>query len=98
MSNIDRTDHTLQLIKTAKLAVDQELERCTVGTGTVGTLSQLTTIRKKLEAMEVTILSDAMPPQSNRDRGMGHMISDSWPLGSTLGEIVLSAEEAYVRL
>ena len=93
-----KTEHALRLIREAKEAVSQELARNAAGAGTIGTSNQLVAVRQKLEAMEHSICDGALPPKSSRDRGMGRMVSDSWPLGSALGEMVLSAEEVYVRL
>jgi hypothetical protein len=95
---MNKTEHTLELIRTAHRAVSDELARSATGTGVVGTPVQLTSVKQKLEEMERAITSDALPPRPLRHRGMGRMVSDSWPLGSSLGEMVLSAESAYVQL
>ena len=95
MSKIERV---LGLIRAAHRAVSDELVRAATGTGSVGTTAQLTSVKQKLEEMERAIASGDLPPKPLRDRGMGRMVSDSWPLGSSLGEMVLLAEFAYVHL
>ncbi len=95
---MSKNDKALHAIRVAKSAVDQELERHRVGSGTVSSPQQLASINEQLDAWEREVVNGAIKPRQDRDRGMGHMISDSWPLSSPLGELVLKAEEAYVTL
>ena len=94
---MNKTEQTLQIIRAAKLAVIEEIHKNHEEKQMVATFSQLSAVKKKLETMELTICNNSLLPKASRDRNMGRMISDSWPLGSTLGELVLSAEEAYLR-
>jgi len=93
-----KNNKALHAIRVAKSAVDQELERHRAGAGTVSTPQQLASIKEQLDVWECEIVNGVIKPRQSRDRGMGHMISDSWPLGSPLGELVLKAEEIYVTL
>lgn len=39
-----------------------------------------------------------LPPQSQREKGIGRIVTDSWPLSSDAGVAAIEAEQAYVRL
>jgi hypothetical protein len=93
-----KTDKALQSIRTAKEAVAQELERHRVGTGTVSTPAQLLAIRDQLDVWQSEVERGSLTPRNQRNRGMGRMITDSWPLGSLLGQALLTAEESYASL
>jgi hypothetical protein len=92
------TEKTLQRIREAQRAVAEELSLRLAGRQTTGTLDELTVIQKTLAEMEIRVTTSTVPSKVLRGRGMGRMISDSWPLASPLGTLVLEAEEAYVRL
>lgn len=87
-----------QALRIAILAVDEELAQHRQGAGTVSTPAQLAAIREELENWAREITSGAVTPRSARNSGLGRMITDSWPLSSKLGQVVLAAEESYVSL
>lgn len=60
-------------------------------------LAQLLLCRKQLDAMILELESGLLKPSSLRLRGMGAMISDSWPLDYALGDALLLAEQAYLK-
>jgi hypothetical protein len=95
---MSKTEKAIELIRKAHTLVAEEIAACIAGNGTIGTLSQLKTVQKELEEMERKVIYDLVPPRAARGRSMGRMICDSWPLGSVLGDSVLAAEEAYVRI
>jgi hypothetical protein len=59
--------------------------------------AQMEECRRHLDIMLQQIESGNLPPQEDRESGMGHMIADSWP-ASRLGEALSQAEQAYRRL
>jgi hypothetical protein len=88
----------LRLISAARSAAEEELSRHRAGRRTVGSLAQLQLICESLADMERDVEHSTVPPASARDRGMGRMIVDGWPLSSSLGSLVLCAEQAFLRL
>ena len=91
-------DKTIEAIRVARAAVELELERHRVGDGRVGTIAQLVTIERQLREWESEASAGVIQPRETRDQGMGRMITDEWPLGSSLGKLVLIAEQSYLTL
>ena len=58
-------------------------------------LQQVLMFRQELELMITQLENNTSHPLAQRT-GMGHVITDSWPLGSTLGTLILEAEHEYL--
>lgn len=56
---------------------------------------QLEMFRSELKRMLTNLEAETLPPKAERLSGMGRVIVDSWPLGSSLGETIIDAERAY---
>lgn len=85
----------LVLTRQAIVLLEKEIELHSRGAGSVGVLAQLDACKEQLGEMLDQLESGHLPPPNQRLRGMGHMIADSWPTNSTLGDALLLAEQAY---
>ncbi len=63
-----------------------------------GTLLQLQSFRRDLEAMIEQLQGDQLPSRDRRNFGIGYTIIDSWEGSLDLGELLLSIEQAYRKL
>ncbi len=79
---------------TALDAVRQELAKLCAGEPAVGSERELLVVIDGLEEM-LSGLTNAQRPEAP---GVGHIVVDTWPLHSPVGERVLEAEYAYERL
>jgi len=52
-------------------------------------------IRKTLERMAHQLEQKSLPPAKERERSLGRIICDSWPLDCRLGELLIDAENTY---
>ena len=95
---MNKQGRALALIRAARTAAEEELIRHREGKGTVGSLRQLEAVCEKLITMEQLVNEKAFPPIAERDQGMGRMVVDSWPMESSLGELVLKAEQECLKL
>lgn len=89
-------ERVLSVVNAALVAVDAELERHSKGAGRVGEPAQLQAMRHHLEVVRRQLLSGNLPPPENRLRGLGRTITDSWPLDSETGTLIMAAEDAYL--
>jgi hypothetical protein len=85
----------LELTRHAIILLEEEVVLHNRGAGSVGVLAQLDACKEELCEMLAQLESGCLPPPNQRLRGMGHMIADSWPINSTLGDALLLAEQAY---
>ena len=85
----------LALSQRAMLILGEELDRQSRAERTVGTTAQLEACKQQLVGMVAQLESGHLPRKEQRLCGMGHMIADSWPVDSKLGEALLLAEQAY---
>jgi len=85
---------TMELIKNAIQDIDTELAAHSEGRGTVSNEAQLKEFRACLETMVLELRGET---QGAVQVGMGHVIADSWPYSSDLGETIVRAEQAFVR-
>jgi uncharacterized protein (DUF305 family) len=92
MSKIEKA---LALTQQAMKMVEEELDRQNRDETTVGTKTQLEACKQQLCEMITQMEKAQLPPKHQRLFGMGHMIADSWPINSKLGEALLNAEHAY---
>lgn len=60
-------------------------------------VDQLGRFRHQLLLMLNEVEAQALPKQEGPLRRIGPIIADSWPLESELGEVLLKAENEYVR-
>lgn len=90
MKAVERVEHLLQ---GALEAVDVE-----IASNTLSPKEQLYRFRLNLEQMLNEVRSNTLPPKPARDRGMGRIIVDSWPLTSETGNAIARAEQAYKDL
>lgn len=60
-------------------------------------MDQLGRFRHQLLLMLNEVEDHALPRQERPLRRIGPIIADSWPLESELGEVLLKAENEYVR-
>lgn len=51
-----------------------------------------------LERMASDIENGVLPPESERRGGMGRVITDGWPLASSLGDLIIRAENGFLNL
>lgn len=89
--------HVLAFIANALNAVEAEQEKHNAGRGSVSNGQQLELIRSKLLTMSTQISSGDVPPKEERIRGIGRMVTDSWPLNNELGEVLIEAEQRYLK-
>ncbi len=95
---MNRIQRTLELSNHALVLLEEEIRRHDQGTGTVGTLPQLLECKRQLREMITQVETGKVPSRAERLYGMGHMVADSWPLTTELGEALLAAEQAYRAL
>jgi hypothetical protein len=60
--------------------------------------NQLEQMLFSLDQMELQVMNGLVPPKVKRDRSIGKQISDSWPLGTKLGEVIVLAENLFHEL
>jgi hypothetical protein len=87
----------LAVITRALRGIDEELDRHAAGQGRVSSAKQLASIRAQLSQMELQLSSPELPPRTERLRGVGRVIADSWPYDSPLGSTILEAEQLYLK-
>ncbi|MDQ2808943.1 MAG: hypothetical protein M3Z04_18870 [Chloroflexota bacterium] len=92
MSKLDRAR---QALERAIAAIDVALPGA--GPTALGPHShaQLLRFRANLVAMLADLAACAAHPPSLAVPSLGHIIADSWPLDSPLGEAILAAEQEY---
>ena len=90
-----KQSESLQLIREASAGIVSELAKTQE---LVADRRTLEAFQRELQAMEAEISSNQLPPLSQRRRGMGRVIVDSWPLVSPLGAKILAAEQRYLAL
>jgi transposase InsO family protein len=96
---VDREySHAAAAVVAAIAAVDNELARHAAGHGRAGNPTQLTQIRGQLHAILSQLENHQLPPPESRLRGLGRTISDSWPLSSEPGTLIMRAEQLYLEL
>ena len=76
----------------------EEMQRHELGNGKVSSPAQLKKMYKFFDEILTELESGEIPPKEMRNRGVGKVIIDSWPFDSLLGEILLNAEQAYLKL
>ncbi|MFK0155286.1 hypothetical protein ACIQVK_24815 [Streptomyces sp. NPDC090493] len=91
------TQKALSLTRKALSGIDEELQLHTEGRGRVSSAQQLSSIRGQLEQVAVQLSSSALPPTPQRLRGIGRVITDSWPYDNPLGSLILEAERLYLK-
>ncbi|MBK9121338.1 MAG: hypothetical protein IPM18_17300 [Phycisphaerales bacterium] len=94
MSTSEQIAKVRSKLLTALDAVRQELAKFRAGEPAVGSERELLVVIDGLEEM-LSGLTNAQRPQAP---GVGHIVVDTWPLHSPVGERVLEAEYAYERL
>jgi hypothetical protein len=87
----------LAATRQALSGIDEELQRHTDGHGRVSSAQQLTSLREQLEQVAVQLSTSPLPPKPQRLRGIGRVITDSWPYDNPLGSLILEAEQLYLR-
>jgi len=60
--------------------------------------NQLKKCQSILSEMLDSMENGTLPPIEKRDNGMGHMIVDSWDSNSELGNSIIEAERAYLKV
>ncbi len=90
-----KIEKALTLSRQAIGLLEVELDLQKRGKGTTGTAVQLEMCMGQLQKMIIQLEQSQLPPKNQRLLGMGHMIADSWPVNSKLGEALLLAEQAY---
>jgi hypothetical protein len=88
----------LSSVREALAALDEEILAHQEGRGSVSSPSQLSDLRRTLAAMESQLAEGPLPPRSERLRGAGHAVADSWPYDSSLGPLILTAEQRYLAV
>ena len=95
MSAIDKAKSA---VLDALAKIDRELEFRMESARTGPSVPQLLHCKSHLQMVLHELETNQMPPKEKRNRGMGRMITDSWPLKNELSEAVLKAEHAYLKL
>jgi hypothetical protein len=95
---MNKFGYIISLIDSTLLEIEAEIRRHKTGNGTIGNVSQLDTCKQRLETILQELKKYPLPPKDKRKSGMGHMIADSWPIGSLLGQNLLKIEQAYSKL
>lgn len=62
------------------------------------TPQQLSKCQLQLETMKQHIEKEIFVDPTHWAEGMGKMIVDSWPLGTQIGQALIAAEDAYLRI
>ena len=62
------------------------------------TPSQLSKCQLQLETMQYQIEKEVFVDSAHWAEGMGKMIVDSWPLGTSIGQALIVAEDAYLKI
>ena len=76
--------------------IDEALSRSTVPERGPGSAKQLRGFRAELMKMLDDLESGSPGSQETPTRRIGHIIVDSWPIDSELGDILLRAENEYL--
>ena len=96
--SMSQRQRAIGLARRALVELEQEIAKHECSAGTVSTPAELATFRKHLGKILEQLKRDQIPPPTQREFGMGHAIADSWPLNSSLGDLLISAEQAYREL
>ncbi len=95
MSNNGEIAKTLELVRCAYNEVVEDVARQeNAGAGGIEH-RQLLYCKVALQRMMDQLESGQLPPEEERENGIGRMISDSWPFNSALGKLLLEAEQRY---
>ncbi len=62
------------------------------------TPSQLSKCQLQLDTMRDQLEKEIFVDSFHWAEGMGRMIVDSWPLGTSIGQALIAAEDAYLRI
>lgn len=89
----ENVKHISQLVRKALMAADEKLQR-----GDTDDFPGLEIVRTRLKEMLESLEAEKLPDRANRNRGIGRIVIDSWPLDSELGELVTEAEQAYIDI
>ncbi|MET7361048.1 hypothetical protein ABZS76_21745 [Streptomyces sp. NPDC005562] len=87
----------LAAIERALVGIDQELERHVAGRGSVSGPEQLGRIRDQLAGAARELSTPPLPSRAQRPRGIGRVVTDSWPYDNPLGGMILEAEQLYLE-
>lgn len=98
MPNEPDVQKALSSVREAVAALDEEILAHQEGRGSVSSPSQLSNLRRTLAAMESQLGTGSLPPRSERARGAGRTVADSWPFDSSLGRLILTAEQRYLAV
>lgn len=91
-------EKALGSVREAVAALDEEILAHQEGRGSVSSPAQLSNLRRTLATMESQLGTGPLPPRSERLRGAGRAIADSWPFDSSLGRLILTAEQRYLAV
>lgn len=98
------TSYTLQAskllenLKEIRVRVESEIHKQQQGQPSMVRGGQGVMILDQISVMMQQIETSTLPPPGQRVRGMGNTVIDSWPMDSELGALILSAEQAYLKL
>lgn len=86
------------LVKQALAALKREIESPANRSVSVADIGQLVVFQTHFEEMLGQLERGNVPERDLRIFGIGHAISDSWPLNSKLGNLLCLAEQTYRNL
>jgi len=89
--------HLKKTIQQAIYAIDNELRSKKLPVSGAMSTEQLEQFRFALTKMLHSLDSDSTTEPVLSNGGLGRVIIDSWPLNSSLGEIILEAEQLYLE-
>jgi len=94
---VKQTERALALIEESLERLRPELVAANAGGATVDSAPSLKFMQERLETMRANLLSCGK--EGSRYKGsMTHIINDTWPTKSALGELIAEAEYQYYRI
>lgn len=90
-----KLEKAISYINIALREIDLEIKRHKQGCSTLSNVEELLKFREYLMVILNDLKTGSIPSQDLRRFGMGHIIVDSWPLNSKLGDILLKVEQFY---
>ena len=92
---MNKSDIALDLANKALTAIQEEINLQNTGRESVSNLRQLSAFQQELKQMVNELETGELSPPNQRSRGIGRVITDSWPFGNVLGDLIIRAETAY---
>lgn len=92
-----KKDKTISVIKIAIKSIEDELVKSRTKEPEIP-INHLELFKLYLIEMLNEINNNEMQDRNNRIKKMSHIILDSWPMNSSIGEKIMLAESQYMNL